>query len=72
MSFHSRVLQRMRLSRSSKSAKICIILDHFESFLSSSAMDPYSPVLNASEKIVIFFERQERIPLPFSEHTVQQ
>mmetsp|Transcript_3695 Transcript_3695/g.5324 ORF Transcript_3695/g.5324 Transcript_3695/m.5324 type:complete len:839 (-) Transcript_3695:497-3013(-) len=32
---------------SSKSAKICIILDHFESFLSSSATDPYSPILNA-------------------------
>lgn len=32
---------------SSKSSKICIILDHFESFLSSSATDPYSPILNA-------------------------
>lgn len=32
---------------SSRSAKICIILDHFESFLSSSATDPYSPILNA-------------------------
>ena len=30
-----------------KSAKICIILDHFESFLSSSVTDPYSPILNA-------------------------
>jgi len=32
---------------SNKSAKICIILDHFESFLSSSAIDPYSQILNA-------------------------
>ncbi|KAL7440789.1 hypothetical protein ACHAXM_007472 [Skeletonema potamos] len=32
---------------SKKGAKICIILDHFESFLSSSAIDPYSPILNA-------------------------
>lgn len=30
-----------------KVAKICIILDHFESFLSSSTTDPYSPILNA-------------------------
>ena len=29
------------------SAKVCIILDHFESFLSSSATDPYSPILSA-------------------------
>ncbi len=32
---------------SKKGAKICIILDHFESLLSSSATDPYSPILNA-------------------------
>ena len=32
---------------SKRCAKICIILDHFESFLSISTADPYSPILNA-------------------------
>ena len=38
-------------------ARICIVLDHLETFLPLSGQaggDPYSPVLNAMGKVIVF------------------
>ena len=53
--------------KGSASAKTCIILDHFESFLCSSAADPYSPVLNAMAAFLnrLTFSLRDKKEFPF-------